>query len=165
MVSNTGASSPGEPEMTFSTSDVAACRSNASERRPRASASSRVRASSCFFNPITELGSLLTRALAFVPVERSLRPRVGLFAPLRDKVTSSAPLVDLCWLLQTSLDHLVGKQKERFRDREPKCLCGPKVHDQFKLRRLLHGQVGWPRALQNLVHIAGSASDQIGRIR
>src|SRR5262249_59312962 len=26
----------------------------------------------------------------FVPVERSLRPRVGLFAPLRDKVTSSA---------------------------------------------------------------------------
>src|SRR5262249_58154006 len=30
----------------------------------------------------------------FVPVERSLRPRVGLFAPLRDKVTSSAqPLV------------------------------------------------------------------------
>src|SRR5262249_37852715 len=33
---------------------------------------------------------LLTRALAFVPIERSLRPRVGLFAPLRDKVTSSA---------------------------------------------------------------------------
>jgi len=31
-----------------------------------------------------------TCALAFVPVERSLRPRVGLFAPLRDKVTSSA---------------------------------------------------------------------------
>jgi hypothetical protein len=30
---------------------------------------------------------LLTCALAFVPVERS---RVGLFAPLRDKVTSSA---------------------------------------------------------------------------
>ena len=32
------------------------------------------------------------RILAFVPVERSLRPRVGLFAPLRDKVTSSAPV-------------------------------------------------------------------------
>src|SRR5262249_19205814 len=31
-----------------------------------------------------------TCALAFVPVERSLRPRVGFFAPLRDKVTSSA---------------------------------------------------------------------------
>src|SRR5262245_39537261 len=69
--------------MTPSTSEVAVCCSSAS-------ASSRVRASSCFFNSITELGPLLTRALAFVPVERGLRPRVGLFAPLRDKVTSSA---------------------------------------------------------------------------
>src|SRR5262245_4669058 len=92
MVSNTGASSPGEPEMTFSTSDVAACRSKASARCTRASASSRVRASSCFFNSISELGPLLTRALAFVPVERS---RVGLFAPLRAKVTSSAQSLGL----------------------------------------------------------------------
>src|SRR5262249_21508789 len=46
--------------------------------------------SSCFFNSISEWGSSLTRALAFVPLERSLRPRVGFFAPLRDKVTSSA---------------------------------------------------------------------------
>src|SRR6516162_5667478 len=76
----TGSSSVGELLMTCSTSDVARCCS-------RASASSRVRASSCFFNSISELGPLLTRALAFVPVERSLRPRVGLFAPLRDKVT------------------------------------------------------------------------------
>src|SRR5262249_15613104 len=79
----TGSSWVGELLMTCSTSDVARCCS-------RASASSRVRASSCFFNSISELGPLLTRALAFVPVERSLRPRVGLFAPLRDKVTSSA---------------------------------------------------------------------------
>ena len=57
---------------------------------PRTSASSRVRASSCFFNSLSELGLLLTRAFACVPVERSLRARVGLFAPLRDKVTSSA---------------------------------------------------------------------------
>src|SRR5215831_4651879 len=50
-----------------------------------------VRASSCFFNSLGELGLLLTRAFAFVPVERSLWPRVvRLFAPLRDKVTSSA---------------------------------------------------------------------------
>src|SRR5262249_21387670 len=47
-------------------------------------------ASSCFFNSISELGPSLTCALAFVPVERGLRSRVGLFAPLRDKVTSSA---------------------------------------------------------------------------
>src|SRR6516162_1741225 len=57
---------------------------------PRTSASSRVRASSCFFNSLSELSLLLTRAFAFVPVERSLRARVGLVAPLRDKITSSA---------------------------------------------------------------------------
>jgi hypothetical protein len=53
-----------------------------------------MRTSSCFFNSTSELGPFLTRALAFVVFERSLRPRVGLFAPLRDNVTSSAqPLV------------------------------------------------------------------------
>src|SRR5215467_12036676 len=114
----TGCNSPGELEMTCSTSEVAVCCSSASERCPRASASSRVRASSCFFNSISELGPLLTRALAFVPVERSLRPRVGLFAPLRDKVTSSARLVDLCWLLQTSFDHLVGAAEQHRWDGE-----------------------------------------------
>jgi hypothetical protein len=72
--------SVGELEMTLNTSEVAVCWSSAS-------ASSRVRSSSCFFNSTSELGPLLTRALVFVPVERS---RVGLFAPLRDKVTSSA---------------------------------------------------------------------------
>ena len=73
--------------MTRRISDVAACCSSASERCRRASASSWVRASSCFLNSISELGPLLTRVLAFVPIERSLRPRVRLFAPLRDKVT------------------------------------------------------------------------------
>src|SRR6266702_2440376 len=94
---NTGSSAPGELEITRSTSEVAVCCSSASERCPRASASSRVRASSCFFNSISELGLLLTRTFAFVPVERRLQARVGLFAPLRDKVTSSAQsLVRLC---------------------------------------------------------------------
>src|SRR5215471_10238984 len=117
----TGSSSVGKLLMTCSTSDVARCCS-------RASASSRVRASSCFFNSISELGPLLMCALAFVPVERSLRPRVGLFAPLRDKVTSSAQSLvpfpvgpakgrGLPILthdeLASSLDHLVGAQKER----------------------------------------------------
>src|SRR5262245_36860928 len=98
MASKTGLRSPGEPVIARSTSEVAVCCSSASERCPRTSASSRVRASSCFFNSLSELGLLLTRALASVPVERSLLPRVvGLLAPLRDKVTSSAPsLVPLC---------------------------------------------------------------------
>src|SRR5262249_36680704 len=96
IASKTGLRSPGEPVIARSTSEVAVCCSSASERCPRTSASSRVRASSCFFNSLW--GLLLTPAFAFVPVERrSLRARVGLFAPLRDKVTSSAQsLVPLC---------------------------------------------------------------------
>ena len=97
IASKTGLRSPGEPVIARSTSEVAVCCSSASERCPRTSASSRVRASSCFFNSLSELGLLLTRAFAFVPVERSLRARVGLVAPLRDKITSSAQsLVPLC---------------------------------------------------------------------
>src|SRR5262245_36018532 len=85
-----GLRSPGELVIARSTSEVAVCCSSASERCPRTSSSLRVRASSCFFNSL-ELGLLLTRAFTFVPVERSLRPRVvRLFAPLRDKVTSLA---------------------------------------------------------------------------
>src|SRR5262249_19217111 len=112
----------------------------------RASASSRVRASSCFFNSISELGPLLTRALAFVPVERSLRPRVGLFAPLRDKVTSSARLVDLCWLLQTSFDHLVGAGKQRGRHGDAERPCRDQVNGEIEFGRLLNRQVGRLRA-------------------
>src|SRR5215831_18791068 len=97
IASKTGLRSPGEPVIARSTSEVAVCCSSASERCPCTSASSRVRASSWFFNSLSELSLLLTRAFAFVPVERSFRARVGLFAPLRDKVTSSAqPLVPLC---------------------------------------------------------------------
>src|SRR5262245_27423890 len=101
--------------MTCRTSEVAVCCSSAS-------ASSRVRASSCFFNSISELSPLLTRALTFVPVERRLRPRVGLFAPLRANVTSSAQSLGLPILthdeLASSLDHLVGAREQRRRNFE-----------------------------------------------
>src|SRR6516164_1625712 len=46
-----------------------------------------------------------------------------------------------------SFNHLVGKQKERFRDREPKCLRGLEVDGQLEFDRLLHGQVGGLGAL------------------
>ena len=94
MASNTGLRSWGELEMTRSTPEVAVCCSRASARCSRASASSRVRSSSCFFNSTRELGPLLRRAVAFVLVERRPRACVRLFPPLLDKVTSSAqPLV------------------------------------------------------------------------
>src|SRR5262249_39167838 len=67
IASKTGLRSPGEPVIARSTSEVAVCCSSASKRYARTSASSWVRASRCFFNSLSELGLLLTRAFAFVP--------------------------------------------------------------------------------------------------
>ena len=94
MVSKADSNSPGEFEMTCSTSEVAICCSNASD-------SSRVRISSFFsrsracalsfvIRVTRDLSDGATRVFAFVPVERRLRASGLLFAPLRDKVTSSA---------------------------------------------------------------------------
>ena len=72
MVSKTGTKSPGELEITRNTSDVAVCCSSAS---------------ASFFSKSSMRASY---AVAFVLVERRPGMRVRLFAPLRDKVTSSA---------------------------------------------------------------------------
>jgi hypothetical protein len=84
---NTGSSSPGELEMICSTSEVAVCCSSASARSSRASLSSRLNVSSCRSRSAHRLRTWPTRVSAFVPVERTLRTCVRLFAPLRDEVT------------------------------------------------------------------------------
>ena len=90
MALNTGSSSPGELDMTVSTSEVAVCCSSASESsQVRASSffsNSRACASSLFISDAWDSSDRATPAPAFVPVERSLRLCVWLFAPLRDKV-------------------------------------------------------------------------------
>ena len=78
----TGSSSPGEFEMTRSTSAIAACCS-------RASLSSRLCASSFFSNSARGSRRRSTWVLAFVAFERRPVMRLRLFAPLRDNVTSS----------------------------------------------------------------------------
>src|SRR5262245_58794832 len=78
MAWKTDSSSPGEPAMTRSTSDVAASRSNAS--------------ASFFSSSEVEARLRPARVLAFVLVERGLRPCVRLFAPLRDKTTPGTSL-------------------------------------------------------------------------
>src|SRR5215831_18701832 len=106
----TALSSPGELEMTRSTSEVAVCCS-------RVSASSRLYFSSCCSRSVCDLRVRPTRVLTFVPLERGLRTPV-LFAPLRDKVTPFLSLVDLCWLL--SFDHLVSAGKQGGRNFDAK---------------------------------------------
>src|SRR5262249_12939555 len=98
MAWNTSSSSPGELEMTRNTSEVAVCCSSASERCPRASASSRLHASSSSPRSVRGLITGPTGVVAFIPVERLLRPCVRFFAPLRAKITSSARSLVLCWL-------------------------------------------------------------------
>jgi hypothetical protein len=93
MASKTGCGSPGDVLMTLSTSEVAVCCSSASaSSRERASSffsNSRACDASFFSNSVWGSRTRPTRVLAFVPVERSLRPCVRFFAPLRDKVTSA----------------------------------------------------------------------------
>src|SRR5262249_33671840 len=89
MASKTGCNLPCEPEMTSSTSDVAVCCSSASARCSRASTSSCLYFSSCCSRSARGFRPLPPPLLAFVPSGRSLRPCVWLFAPLRDKVTTT----------------------------------------------------------------------------
>jgi hypothetical protein len=97
IVLNAGSSSPRELLMTWSTSDVAACCSNASARCCRASARSRLYFSSCCSRSRRGWRFRRTRVPGLVPVERRPRARVRLFSPFRDKVTSSARSFDACW--------------------------------------------------------------------
>jgi hypothetical protein len=74
-----------------------------------------------------------TGALAFVVVERRPATPVRLFAPLRDKITSSARLVDLCWSLRASFDHLIGAGKQRLWYSETERLRGLEVDHELQL--------------------------------
>ena len=46
-----------------------------------------------------------------------------------------------------SFDDLVGAEQERFGDGQPKDLCSRQVNNEIELRRLLHWEVGWVRAV------------------
>src|SRR5215471_16954888 len=161
---NTGSSSPGELEITCSTSDVAVCCSSASERCSRASARSRLQFSSCCSRSACGLRIRPTPDLAFVPPERSLRPPAGLFAPLRAKITSSA-LVDLCWLLQTSFDHLVDGHEQFVRHGEAEHPGGRGVDDELELARLHDRQIRRLRALEDAPGVHADVAIRIHQAR
>jgi hypothetical protein len=41
------------------------------------------------------------------------------------------------------LDHVVGSQQQRLRNRQPECLGGLEVDDELEFRGLLDWEVGW----------------------
>src|SRR5215471_17496383 len=82
--------------------------------------------------------------------------RLRLFAPLRDKITSSAQSLGLPILahdeLASSLDHLVGAREQGRWNGNTNSPCGLKIDDQFELGRLDDGQLAGFFAFQ---HAAG----------
>src|SRR5215208_7072549 len=59
------------------------------------------------------------------------------------------------WLREpaASVDHLVSASEERGWDLDVDCARARHVDDQFVLRRLLNGELGWLSALENLVDV------------
>jgi len=56
------------------------------------------------------------------------------------------------------LDNLVSPQQERRRDRQAEGFRRLEVDDELELRRLLDGQIGWPRTPEDLDVISTLAS-------
>jgi hypothetical protein len=60
-----------------------------------------------------------------------------------------------------SVDHLVGTQKERFRDRQAERLGGFEINDKLELCRVLHRQVGRLLALEDAIDRATLTESQV----
>src|SRR5262245_33148176 len=133
--------SVGELEMTRSTSEVAVCCSSTSAKSSRASASSRVRTSSCRSRSKVFTGS------------PSGRPSQGSGLPIltHDELASS-------------LDHLVSTKQERLRNRDPERLRSSNVYNKIEFDWLFDWNLCGLRATQNLINIAGSASEEVGDV-
>src|SRR5450759_3140877 len=69
---------------------------------------------------------------------------------IRPKLARRDGLVS-CRSAGGSLDHLIGATEHRGRHVEAKRCRGFEVYDEFKLRRLLDGQIACLRATENLV--------------
>src|SRR6266700_1961636 len=67
--------------------------------------------------------------------------------------------------LAHSFDHLVGAGDERRRQLEAECIGGFQVDCEVELRWQFDGQVRRVRALQDSVHVAGGAPEQVRKIR
>src|SRR5262249_31448457 len=63
------------------------------------------------------------------------------------------------------LNNRIRSHQDRRRNREPQSLRGLQVDDQLERLRLLHGEIAWPSAFQDLVDVGGRAAKQLGEAR
>src|SRR4030095_6317979 len=61
----------------------------------------------------------------------------------------------------SSLEQLVGASEHRAGDRQPKGLRRLEVDHKVELGWLFHGQVGRLGALEDLLHVAGGAAEEL----
>src|SRR5262245_36776215 len=65
----------------------------------------------------------------------------------------------------SSLNHSVRTKEHRFRNRQSDLFRRFEIDDELELSRLLHREISWFGAFQNLVNVGGSASVQVGEAR
>src|SRR5262249_362047 len=65
----------------------------------------------------------------------------------------------------SSLNHSVRTKEHRFRNRQSDLFRRFEIDDELELSRLLHREIGWFGAFQNLVNVSGSAAVQVGETR
>src|SRR5439155_4148781 len=76
-----------------------------------------------------------------------------------------APCSLLLALCTLSLDHFVRPVQHGLRNRKPDLLCRLEIDHKLELRRLLDWKFSRLGALEDLVHVRGSAAKQIGNVR
>ena len=58
-------------------------------------------------------------------------------------------------------DHFVGGYGKIARDCQSEHCCGLGVDHQIEFCRLLNWKIGWLRALQNFIYVAGESAKQV----
>src|SRR5215470_9396729 len=68
------------------------------------------------------------------------------------------------WSLSSS-NHFIRPRQYFDWNCQTNLFCRLEVNDDFKLRRLLHGQIAGLCALKNLVYVVGSLAEQVRSVR
>src|SRR5262249_10900565 len=87
--------------------------------------------------------------------------------PVDNRAAATRQMINFVFIVSASRlsNHLIRSCQHVRRNRQTDLLGGFEVDDELELRRLLHREISRLGAFQNLVHIRGSASEQVGGVR